>query len=421
MSSNIRHKWVFRSRFNRGSFGWRSQPAITRIKEAVSEIRKVASRDPDLGGEGAVIFLEKVSGALRNVDSSSGAMGSAVNWAIESLVPVVADAPADDALREKWLERLWHAVEADEMPYIELLPQYWGELCVTAERASRWADRFIGDARMNRSRDRTWTGYFNGIPACLSSLFRAERFSEILDLLRQSPYKTWHERMWGVKALMAMGQKADALRFAEDSRGLNAPDFLISEACEEILLASGMMEEAYDRYSFAANQKTTYLATFRAIVKKYSHKEPAAILKDLVADSPGNEGKWFAAAKSAGLYEEAISLANRTPCDPRTLTRAARDMAETRPLFARNAGIAALRWLSAGYGYDITVYDVLTAFDYTVKAAEAAGCLPETIEAIREIVSCDKSDERVIPNILEMKLREIQEDRTPGASDDLHI
>lgn len=37
------------------------------------------------------------------------------------------------------------------------------------------------------------------------------------------------------------------------------------------------------------------------------------------------------------IYLEALELANRSPCDPKTLTRAARDMAETEPLFAIEA------------------------------------------------------------------------------------
>jgi hypothetical protein len=48
------------------------------VKEAVSEIKKVARKDPLLGGEGAVLLLEKVSPALEHVDSSSGAIGRAV-------------------------------------------------------------------------------------------------------------------------------------------------------------------------------------------------------------------------------------------------------------------------------------------------------------------------------------------------------
>ncbi len=159
MPSDTRHKWIFRARFRRHSFGWRSQPAIKRIKEAVSEIRKATRKDPVLGAEGVVLFLEKVSPAIE------------------------------------------------------------------------------------------------------------------------------------------------------------------------------------------ANQKNTCRATFRAIIKKYSNKMPVDIWEDLVAGTPNNEGKWFAAAKSVGLYTQAIEVANRIPCDPRTLTRATRDMAEVEPKFAVEAGIAALRWL----------------------------------------------------------------------------
>ena len=73
---------------------------IKRIKEAVVEIKKATRKDKLLGVEGALIFLEKVSGALERVDSSSGAIGTAVNRAIETLVPIVAQAPASDNLRE---------------------------------------------------------------------------------------------------------------------------------------------------------------------------------------------------------------------------------------------------------------------------------------------------------------------------------
>jgi hypothetical protein len=67
----------------------------------VAEIKKAARKDKVLGAEGGVIFLERVSGALAHVDSSSGAIGTAVNRAIETLVPIVAQAPASDNLRDK--------------------------------------------------------------------------------------------------------------------------------------------------------------------------------------------------------------------------------------------------------------------------------------------------------------------------------
>jgi hypothetical protein len=56
------HSWIFRSRFRASAFGWRSDLPIKHIKEAVAEIKKATRKDKVLGAEGAVIFLEKVSG-----------------------------------------------------------------------------------------------------------------------------------------------------------------------------------------------------------------------------------------------------------------------------------------------------------------------------------------------------------------------
>src|SRR5208283_4052780 len=182
MASSLPHKWTFAPRFRRNAFGWRSQPALARVKEAVSEIKKTVRKDPVLAAEGAVLFLERVSTALANVDSSSGAIGTAVNNAIATLVPIITTAPADDATRDKWLERLWHAVEEDDIPYIELLPEYWGELCATTERASHWADTFIEPVRTALNPSSGYHVYFKGMTACFSSLLKAGRNQEIMEL-----------------------------------------------------------------------------------------------------------------------------------------------------------------------------------------------------------------------------------------------
>lgn len=103
------HKWQFTSRFRRHAFGWRSDTPIQRIKEALAEIKAVARKEPVLAAEGAVTLLEKLSPALEQVDSSSGALGSAVNKAIETLVPIIAKADVEARVRQRWLERLWQA------------------------------------------------------------------------------------------------------------------------------------------------------------------------------------------------------------------------------------------------------------------------------------------------------------------------
>lgn len=383
------YRWAFKPRFRRHAFGWRSQPPIQRIKEAMSEIKMVARRDPVLAGEGAVVLLERLSPALEHVDSSSGAIGTAVNNAISILVPLIATAPADAKTRERWLERLFAAHEADRIPYIETLTDYWGELCGSPEVASAWADDLIGITRMARSSDPNLRGHFHGTAACLSALYRAERYQEILDILASE--RMWHYRRWAVMALAAMGRKAEAIQYAESCRDSWTPDREVDAACEEILLSSGMVDEAYARYGLRANRAGTYLATYRAVAKKYHHKKPADVLADLVATTPGQEAKWFAAAKEIGLYDEALALAQSGPCDPRTLTRAARDLAQRQPEFAAAVGLLALERLAQGYGYDITGADVWAAYQHTMKAAELAGRSDEVRDRIRQLAAGEGS------------------------------
>jgi hypothetical protein len=404
MASEKHQKWAFAARFRRHAFGWRSQPAITRIKEAVSEIKKVWRRDPILSAQGAVLFFEKLSPALEHIDSSSGAIGTAVNHAIEALVPILSTAPAEGELREQWLERLWNAIEDDGMPYIENLTDYWGDLCAGPAIASKWANQWISMVRLAWNPDPQLRGYFKGTTACLSCLLKAGRNAEVLELLELAPFQCWEYRRWGVKALTAMGRTEDALIYARTSRGLNDSPIAIARACEEILLSEGKFEEAYDGYALEANQQMTYLATFRCIVSKYPHKDPREILRDLAAGTPGNEGKWFAAAKSAGLYREAIALANHSPCDPKTLIRAARDAVETEPKFAVEAGLAAIKWLVEGYGYEITGLDVLQAYQHTISAAERAGCGSEIRDRIRRLVAQEASGDRFVNRVLGREL-----------------
>lgn len=395
------HKWQFSTRFRRHAFGWRSDTPIQRIKEALAEIKLVGRQEPVLAAEGAVSLLEKLSPALEQVDSSSGTLGSAVNKAIETLVPLIAKADVDASLRQRWMERLWQAFQDDRIPYIELLGDYWGELCVTPELASHWADEFMPIVKNVWSPKAPGHGFFKGTSACLASLYTAGRHQELLALLDRAPFKWWHYRRWGVNALFAIGKKSEAIQYAEESRGLNEPGWQIAQACETILLSSGLADEAYQRYAVEASRGTTHLATFRSITKKYPHIPPEQILRDLIVSTPGEEGKWFAAAKDAGMFSVAIDLVNYSPTDPRTLVRAARDYAESQPDFALAAGLASLRWIAHGYGYDITGLDVLNAFSAVMNATEKSGLDAQRIkQQIVDLLSGTSIGQQLLKTIL---------------------
>jgi hypothetical protein len=93
--------------------------------------------------------------------------------------------------------------------------------------------------------------------------------------------------------------------------------------------------------------------------------------------------------------QPAIALASRTPCDPRTLTRAARDYAAERPAFATAAGLLALHWLVQGYGYEIDGADVWAAYRSTLAAAAGQGRTAEVKGRIREMVGSKAGDQFV--------------------------
>ncbi len=87
MRKNEPHPWEFKARFRRHAFGWKSQPAIQRIKQAVARDQEGRdARTPCSPPRAPCAFLERLSPALEHVDSSSGAIGTAVNNAIAELV-----------------------------------------------------------------------------------------------------------------------------------------------------------------------------------------------------------------------------------------------------------------------------------------------------------------------------------------------
>lgn len=383
-------KWEFRNRFRTNAFGWKgSKLAIQRLKEAAKEIRK--TKDPILAAEGALLLLERLWPALQQIDSSSGALGNATNAAVHDLVQLIIDAPAEAKLRDKWLDRLWKAMEEDGVDFLYEASERWGELCKDPAAASRWADQLRFPVEL------TWKegGYYRGTPAFLSCLLLAQRYDELLKLIDKAPYLSWSYRKYGVKALAAAGKPEEAIRYAEASQGLNDGYTRIAAVCETILIDAGRPEEAYRRFALAATTGTTHLARFRALAKKYPDSAPEQILRDLIAITPGEEGKWFATAKTLNLFEMAATLARQSPVDIATLNRAARDFLEKKPAFALETALAALHWLAAGKFYEITSADVHEAVQYACEGASKLGRKPEILQRLTAIAEAPQAEDFV--------------------------
>jgi hypothetical protein len=341
------------------------------LKEAVAEIKKIAKADPVTAADGAIILMEKIWPALEQVDSSSGALGGSVGWTLAELLPIVVEAPADRKTRDEWLDRLYQAILEDGVDYLWLVQERWGELCGSVEVASHWADEFLPLLKADLADPRPGS-CVRGTGMCLSSLLAAGRHEELFDVLALQRYPFWFDRKFGVQALLAQGRIEEALAYAEASRGKNEPDIAIEAACERILLDAGREAEAYEKYALTANVSSTRLATYRMIARKYPARDPKQILLDL-AESSGDPGRWFAAAKDAGFLDLALQFAQMGSTDPRTLSRASRDLLEKDARFCLQVGHRALQRMLDGYGYDLIGKDVLDAYGHFMKAAEKLG------------------------------------------------
>ena len=405
MPEKNRHTWTFIRHFRARGYGWNgSALASKRIKQAVTEIRKMAGKDPCLAAEGAIRLMGRFWPSLDQIDSSSGALGNAVYSAVQELIPIIIEAPADEKTREKWLKELWKATEADGVDFISPVLDRWGEICGSTDLATKWIDELIFPVR-HTFQDKTCFSYFKGTTALLSCLLVCGRYDELFELLKISGRPWWHYGQYGVKALLAMGKKREALQYAEASRGLNDPGWLIDQTCEEILLSSGLYEEAYERYGLSANSKMSNLATFKAIAKKYPSIDKKRILYDLIASTPGAEGKWFATAKDLGFFDLALELIKNSPCDPKTLNRAARDFSETNPAFAVRVALSSLRWIAEGYGYEITGLDVHQAFSLALQAAKYLGTEEETLHNVRAIINSERLPGNFVSRVLSVNVR----------------
>ena len=368
-------KWLFKNKLRARAFGWRgSKLAISRLKEAASEIRSAVKSDPVAAGDGSVWLMERIWPAFQDIDTSSGALGTAVAQTLSELIPILAGAPADHATRSKWLERLFEAVQNDGVEYLGPAEERWGEIAHYPDLINKYADRLIEMVRRAWSDHQSFQ-YVTGTSICLSCLLEAGRYDELQELLATRRTKFWSWHRFGAEALVRQGLWEGAIAFAEgvrDTSNSRFEDNSIDLFCEDLLIQHGRTDEAYRKYGLRATRGTTNLAIYRALVRQYPDLDRRQILLDLI-EIRGDKGKWFAAAKDEGFLDIALECAGTHGADPSTLVRAARDFGEAEPRFAASVALMAIGQLLGGGGYNPPLSDTEGAVAYLFTAAQRIG------------------------------------------------
>ncbi len=78
---------------------------------------------------------------------------------------------------------MFAAYQADQVPCLESLGQRWGEVCVSKEIASEWAERFLPITWKFFDSERTELALFEFTSVCLSSRFVSQRYYELETLV----------------------------------------------------------------------------------------------------------------------------------------------------------------------------------------------------------------------------------------------
>lgn len=356
--------WAFASQLDpRETAAQPTRVVVGRLHRALGELKRVHRRDPERALEGACVCLGMIPAAVEPVEDPLGSLAAEVVRVVDAAVPLLVGG-AEDGWDAR-LERLWSLLAADGHGRLARLGEHWGALCRGPARARAWA------LRLRPALDDGPPGPPAAALACLSSHVAAGMYEETLALLAARALGVWPERQFGVLALAARGEVDAALTYARASNPLgHRHDREIARVCEGVLLAAGRRDEAYREHAFAAHARQNCLQSFKALARVYPEVAPSQLLADLLADSAGFEGRWFATACELRFHALAVEIAERSPCDPRTLCRHGRARLDVDPAFARDLGVAALRWIAGGHGVEISGDDVFVAFDLARDAGE---------------------------------------------------
>lgn len=234
-----KHTWNFKKYFRKGAFGWKGTTLATkRLKEAVSEIKKVSKTDPFLAGDGCVILMERLYPTLEHIDGSSGALGSAVDKALNELIPILIDVPAIKETRKRWLEQIHKAILNDGVQFLSPMEESWGKICAFPDLMNEWADRLLPEIK------EVWSGkkefqFHSCTDICLSCLLESGRYDELENLMALRKRKFWPYDKFQAEALKREGRISDALYYADSIRDGGHHDMEIMLFCESLLIQSG--------------------------------------------------------------------------------------------------------------------------------------------------------------------------------------
>ena len=369
-----KHKWRFKSHFRRAAYGWKGTAlASKRMKEAVSEIKRVAQKDPSLAGAGVVELFCRLYPAVMQIDGSSGAVGTALNRTIDQLCPLLPKAAWDMNTRGQWLQILYEAIQEDGWGLFDDLRDHWGQICVYPGLAQLWADELLPTVKD------IWShpgfAHFVGTDMCLSCLLYTERYDELHTLIQLNQNPFWPYTKFWAMALIKQGKPEKALLHVEEIRSrqkVNNEEPQMDQFCESTLIEMGRVEKAYQQYGLNIPSYGTYLNIYRGLCKRYPAIDKRKILLDCM-ERTGQKGKWFAAAKSYGFLDIALACAQTGGSDPNTLLRATRDYAQKDADFAVSVGTEAIMTFLTAEFYDpITGTDVTQAYHQVATVAENA-------------------------------------------------
>lgn len=226
------HQWIFRNRLYQHAVGSRLIQGLKKVDLGIAEIKKIATKDPILAADGAVLFFQRISPALENADVTDPAVTAIVAKAIKQLVPIIGRAEATGKQRKWWLKKLFEAHQRDRGLVLESLTDHWGELCGSKTFAWDWADRLLPKALPSLDPNMRMDDYFHGTTACLSALYSAGRFKELIKLVKDQEY--WRYRVWAVRAIAAEGNPKKAIKLAEASRREEESDADVNQVIKEI-------------------------------------------------------------------------------------------------------------------------------------------------------------------------------------------